>query len=59
MNNMLLGDDAVAEPNMDENPFSLDAPENEDVYIDDPKKALRGYFEREGKRCEKEKNVLI
>ncbi len=33
---------------MEENPFALDEPENEDMYIDDPKKALKGYFEREG-----------
>ena len=33
---------------MEENPFSLDTPENEELYIDDPKKALKGYFEREG-----------
>ena len=42
------GDDAAAEPDMEENPFSLDTAENEELYIDDPKKALKGYFEREG-----------
>ena len=43
-----LGDDAVGESDMEENPFSLDVAENEELYIDDPKKALKGYFEREG-----------
>ena len=43
------GDDAAGEPDMEENPFALDLPENEELYIDDPKKALKGYFEREGK----------
>ena len=33
---------------MAENPFALEEPENEALYIDDPKTALKGYFEREG-----------
>ena len=31
-----------------ENPFAAPEPENETLYINDPKKALNGYFEREG-----------
>ena len=44
----VLGDDAQEEEG--ENPFAnlINNPENEKLYIDDPKKALKGYFEREG-----------
>lgn len=38
-----------AEEDEGDNPFSsIINPENEQLYIDDPKKALKGYFEREG-----------
>lgn len=43
-----VGDDA--EEDEGENPFAniINNPENEMLYIDDPKKALKGFFEREG-----------
>ena len=43
-----IDDDAGVEDENEENPFALLATENEDLYIDDPKKSLNGYFEREG-----------
>ena len=30
------------------NPFAVLDPQDESLYIDDPKKALKGFFEREG-----------
>lgn len=45
---IFVGDDA--EEDEGENPFAniINNPENEKLYIDDPKKALKGFFEREG-----------
>lgn len=45
---ILLSDEDAEEIDSN-NPFALDQPQNEDLYIDDPKKSLKGYFEREGK----------
>lgn len=41
-------DDAEEDDENTENPFASIEPENEALYINDPKKSLNGYFEREG-----------
>jgi len=43
------GEDAEAEDSDEESGMTvLSAPLQEELYIEDPKKALRGFFEREG-----------
>ncbi|XP_063300177.1 kanadaptin isoform X2 [Pelobates fuscus] len=49
-----MGDDAIEEEN-DENPIAMEfQEEREALYMKDPKKALKGFFEREGEELEYE-----
>ena len=46
---IVLGDDAEAGESDEDDTNAVSAlPLQEELYIDDPKKALRGFFEREG-----------
>lgn len=48
-----MADDAIAEDENEENPFSTEFQEDQEAaYLKDPKKALQGFYDREGEELE-------
>ena len=45
---LFIGDDAEENDPLAPNPFSSEAVVGEELHLDDPKKTLRGWYEREG-----------
>ena len=51
-------EDADEETDLPFNPFALGEAENEQLYLVDPKRTLRGWFEREGHELQYETEEL-